>query len=92
MKNIGSRFGNLKAISRVLKPGGRFCIIGWELPASLLRKIFFSLSIGLLEPRGFSAFLLLDWGKMLEKYSFILEKQESCDYSKLLVSQKEGGA
>ncbi|MDD6072094.1 MAG: class I SAM-dependent methyltransferase [Clostridiales bacterium] len=78
----------LKEAKRVLKDDGRIIVTEWEPSHTLWRKILF-LPVHLLEPKSYHAFIKKDLEKYFGKFGLEVVEEEHCDYSKVLVVEKE---
>lgn len=71
-------------ISRVLKPGGRFCVIDFSQQENATNRIFMKIW-AIIEPPCFADFLAMDWRKQLASYGLCLESEKAYSFSKLYV-------
>jgi demethylmenaquinone methyltransferase/2-methoxy-6-polyprenyl-1,4-benzoquinol methylase len=76
-----------KEISRVLKPGGKFCVIDFARQNNRSNQIFVRIW-ALIEPPCFSAFLDIDWCKHFDTYGLCYESEKEYSFSKLYVLSK----
>jgi len=76
-----------KEISRVLKPGGKFCVIDFARQDNRSNQAFMKVWT-LIEPPCFSAFLELDWHKLFDAYGLRYESEKEFSFSKLYVLRK----
>jgi demethylmenaquinone methyltransferase / 2-methoxy-6-polyprenyl-1,4-benzoquinol methylase len=76
-----------KEISRVLKSGGKFCVIDFARQDNRPNQIFMKVWT-LIEPSCFSAFLDIDWQRQLNNYGLHFESEKEFSFSKLYVLRK----
>jgi ubiquinone/menaquinone biosynthesis C-methylase UbiE len=74
-------------ISRVLKPGGKFCVIDFARQNNHSNQAFMKVW-KLIEPPCFSTFLDIDWHKYLDPYGLRYESEKEFSFSKLYVLRK----
>ncbi len=74
----------LQEASRVLKSGGRFCILDFAQQNDPLNHAFIKLW-GMIEPPSFGDFLRLDWRTHVTAYGMRLEKVEEFSFSNLYI-------
>ncbi len=77
----------LQEITRVLKPGGKFCLIDFARQKNLSNQMFMKVWT-LLEPSCFSSFLNIDWHWQLEGYGMHYEHEREYSFSKLYIIRK----
>lgn len=73
--------------ARVLRPGGKFCVIDFARQNNTSNRIFMKLWT-LIEPSCFSGFLNMDWQKGLEVFDLHYLREKEYSLSKLYVLQK----
>jgi demethylmenaquinone methyltransferase/2-methoxy-6-polyprenyl-1,4-benzoquinol methylase len=76
-----------KEISRVLKPGGKFCVIDFARQSNRSNQAFMKVWTRI-EPPCFSAFLDIDWRKHFDAYGLRYESEKEFSFSKLYVLRK----
>jgi demethylmenaquinone methyltransferase/2-methoxy-6-polyprenyl-1,4-benzoquinol methylase len=76
-----------KEVSRVLKQGGKFCVIDFARQENRPNQVFMKIWT-LIEPSGFSAFLDIDWQRQLNNYGLHFESEKEFSFSKLYVLRK----
>jgi demethylmenaquinone methyltransferase/2-methoxy-6-polyprenyl-1,4-benzoquinol methylase len=74
-------------VARVLKPGGRFCVIDFARQENIRNRIFMRLW-SRIEPSCFADFLALDWHRQLAPYGLCIEGEKAYSFSKLYVLRK----
>jgi len=74
-------------ISRVLRPGGAFCVIDFAPQDNRATRIFLKLW-ALVEPPCFADFLAMDWHRHLTAYGLRLEDEREYSFSKLYLLHK----
>ncbi len=78
----------LQEISRVLKPGGKFCVIDFARQNNRANRAFMKIWTPL-EPPCFPAFLDIDWHGQLDVHGLCYESEKEYSFSKLYVLRKE---
>ncbi len=73
-----------KEVSRVLKSGGKFCVIDFARQSNHSNQVFMKLWT-LIEPSCFSAFLDMDWRSRLNAFGLQFESEKEYSFSKLYV-------
>lgn len=76
-----------KEVSRVLKPGGKFCVIDFARQSNRKNQIFMKIWTRI-EPPCFSDFLDVDWQSQLNPYDLQFESEKEYSFSKLYVLRK----
>jgi ubiquinone/menaquinone biosynthesis C-methylase UbiE len=76
-----------KEISRVLKPGGKLCVIDFSRQNNRSNQAFMKFWT-LIEPPCFSAFLDIDWREQFDAYGLSYESEKEFSFSKLYVLRK----
>ncbi len=76
-----------KEVVRVLKPGGRFCVIDFAHQNNYSNQVFLKVWTRI-EPPCFSAFLDMDWGSELNVYGLQFESEKEYSFSKLYILRK----
>jgi ubiquinone/menaquinone biosynthesis C-methylase UbiE len=76
-----------KEISRVLKPGGKFCVIDFARQNDRLSHVFMK-AWTVIEPPCFTAFLDIDWRTYLNTYGLCFESEKEYSFSKLYILRK----
>jgi ubiquinone/menaquinone biosynthesis C-methylase UbiE len=76
-----------KEVSRVLKPGGKFCVIDFARQNNRSNQVFMKVWT-LIEPACFRAFLELDWQRHLKTYGLDFESEKEYSFSKLYILRK----
>jgi demethylmenaquinone methyltransferase/2-methoxy-6-polyprenyl-1,4-benzoquinol methylase len=76
-----------KEISRILKPGGKFCVIDFARQNNRSNQAFMKVWM-LIEPPCFSAFLDIDWRTHFETYDLRFESEKEFSFSKLYILRK----
>jgi ubiquinone/menaquinone biosynthesis C-methylase UbiE len=74
-------------VSRVLKPGGVFCVIDFARQDNRFNRIFLK-GWALIEPPCFAGFLGMDWHTHLEAYNLRFESEREFSFSKLYLLRK----
>jgi ubiquinone/menaquinone biosynthesis C-methylase UbiE len=74
-------------VSRVLKPGGIFCVIDFARQRNRGNQVFMKVW-AIIEPRCFADFLSMDWHMSLKAYGLYFEKEREFSFSKLYVLRK----
>lgn len=72
---------------RVLKNAGKLIVVEWEEPLNLFKRIPFYL-VKKTEPAGFEDFLKCDLEQYFFRFGFEIKKTIHCDYSKVMVLEK----
>lgn len=78
----------LSEIFRVLKKGGFLYIIEWAVPRHFLKRIFFKLTIPIMEPRTFKDFMKIDWKDYLTGLGYIYQRIDRYSYTQFIVAYK----
>ncbi len=73
-----------KEVSRVLKPGGKFCVIDFARQSNRSNQVFMKIWTRI-EPPCFSAFLDMDWRSRLNAFGLQFESEKEYSFSKLYV-------
>jgi demethylmenaquinone methyltransferase/2-methoxy-6-polyprenyl-1,4-benzoquinol methylase len=76
-----------KEVSRVLKSGGKFCVIDFARQENRQNQVFMKIWT-LIEPSCFSAFLDIDWQRQINNYGLRFESEKEFSFSKLYVLRK----
>ena len=76
-----------KEAARVLKPGGKFCVIDFARQENFLNRIFTKVWTAI-EPPCFTDFLDIDWRKHLKAHNLFFESEKEYSFSKLYVLRK----
>jgi demethylmenaquinone methyltransferase/2-methoxy-6-polyprenyl-1,4-benzoquinol methylase len=74
-------------VSRVLKSGGKFCVIDFARQENRPNQVFMKIWT-LIEPSCFSAFLEIDWQRQLDNYGLHFESKKEFSFSNLYVLRK----
>jgi ubiquinone/menaquinone biosynthesis C-methylase UbiE len=77
----------LKEAARVIKRGGRLCIIDFSRQNDWRNKLFLGIW-GTFEPKGFNKFLTIDWKTALTQYGLRLSDKKDFSFSSLYVFKK----
>jgi demethylmenaquinone methyltransferase/2-methoxy-6-polyprenyl-1,4-benzoquinol methylase len=77
-----------KEISRVLKPGGKLCVIDFARQCNRSNQAFMKVWT-LIEPPCFLAFLDIDWRAQFNAYGLRFESEKEYSFSNLYVLRKE---
>jgi demethylmenaquinone methyltransferase/2-methoxy-6-polyprenyl-1,4-benzoquinol methylase len=77
----------LAEIARVVRPGGRFCLIDFARQDDPADRVFLKVW-ALLEPPCFRGFLDLDWRTAVDLHGLQLERSTEYSFSKLYVLRK----
>lgn len=85
--NENLRKAIIKEMKRVVKKDGSILIIEWDEPKTIFRKLAF-ISIKLLEPKGFKAFLNLNFTEYFSAFGLQLIEEEKYDYSRVIELKK----
>lgn len=80
----GLRARVFQEVSRVLKPGGRFCVIDFARQENALNRVFIKVWT-IIEPPCFVDFLAIDWRLQLASYGLYFESEKEFTFSKLYV-------
>lgn len=83
----GLRESIFKEVARVLKPGGKFCVIDFARQDDRANARFMKVWTAI-EPPCFSAFLAIDWHTHLNRYGLNFESEKAYSFSKLYVLSK----
>jgi ubiquinone/menaquinone biosynthesis C-methylase UbiE len=83
----GLREKVFQEVSRVLKPGGIFCVLDFARQDNRLNRVFMK-GWTLIEPPCFADFLDLDWRVHLKAYGLCLESEHEFSFSKLSLLRK----
>jgi ubiquinone/menaquinone biosynthesis C-methylase UbiE len=75
-------------VSRVLKPGGMFCVVDFARQSRRLNRVFMK-AWAIIEPPCFAYFLSMDWRVYLKPYGFCFEGERAFSFSKLYILRKE---
>jgi ubiquinone/menaquinone biosynthesis C-methylase UbiE len=74
-------------VSRVLKPGGVFCVVDFARQSSRLNQVFMKVW-AIIEPPCFADFLSIDWRVYLKAYGLCFERERELSFSKLYILRK----
>jgi ubiquinone/menaquinone biosynthesis C-methylase UbiE len=74
-------------VSRVLKPGGLFCVVDFARQSSRLNQVFLK-GWAIIEPPCFADFLDMDWRVHLKAYGLCFESEKEFSFSKLYILRK----
>jgi ubiquinone/menaquinone biosynthesis C-methylase UbiE len=77
----------LREAARVLKPGGRFCVVDFARQAGIRNRVFMK-AWAIIEPPCFADFLSLDWRVLSSAYGLRLESEREFTFSNVYVLRK----
>lgn len=83
----GLRERVFQEVSRVLRPGGRFCVIDFARQENALNRAFMKIWTTI-EPPCFVDFLAIDWRLQLASHGLCFESEKGFSFSKLYVMRK----
>lgn len=74
-------------VSRVMKPGGMFCVVDFARQDNRLNRVFMK-GWAIIEPPCFVDFLSMDWRVHLTAYGLRFESEQEFSFSKLYLLRK----
>jgi ubiquinone/menaquinone biosynthesis C-methylase UbiE len=77
----------LLEVSRVLKPGGVFCVVDFARQSGRLNQVFMK-AWAIIEPPCFADFLSMDWRVYSEANGWCFEREREFSFSKLYILRK----
>jgi ubiquinone/menaquinone biosynthesis C-methylase UbiE len=75
-------------IARVLKPGGRLCVIDFARQNNWQNRVFMK-AWTIIEPPCFTEYLSTNWREHLQKFGLIYKSEQEYSFSNLYILQKE---